>query len=291
MTIINKIHWSSWYNNIRGNNWPNCDSEADLNKLPKSIKKELFEKFYYIPDNHSLRVFNTGGFLPTDVYYTLDLDAGGSSFGQEFIDIIKNQYPDRMFNRCYEWCAGCGFIGFSILAHGLCNSLCLSDMHNNSMEMLQKTITINNFNKNKVATYQFEDLVLLPKNEMFDLIVAMPPWYNIPISNNNYNANRIATDLNWNAHKNFFKHIKNHLTTNGIILLQENIVGSTVDDFHMFINDAGLNITNQFISNIAVSSSYLDSLSERAALLGKDSVVNNINSGIYYIEIKHKLFD
>ena len=31
--------------------------------------------------------------------------------------------------RAFEWCSGPGFIGFSMLGNGLCETLCLSDIN------------------------------------------------------------------------------------------------------------------------------------------------------------------
>ena len=66
-------------------------------------------------------------FQGVKVYYTKELDGGGAGFGQDYIDFIRGNFPPQ--KRIFEWCAGPGFIGFSLLAHGLCKTLCLADIN------------------------------------------------------------------------------------------------------------------------------------------------------------------
>ena len=108
------------------------------------------------------------------MFYTPEMDGGGSWFGQEYADIIREYYPGRTFKRCYEWCAGPGFIGFNILDHGLAESLCLSDIYDPAVELCKRTAKHSN-NQHRVSAYLFRDLDLLPAREQFDLVVANPP--------------------------------------------------------------------------------------------------------------------
>src|SRR6266705_172000 len=62
-----------------------------------------------------------------DVYYLSRLDGGGLTFGQEFVSVVRERFG--RVDRVFEFCSGPGFIGFSLLAHGLCRSLCLSDIN------------------------------------------------------------------------------------------------------------------------------------------------------------------
>ncbi len=60
------------------------------------------------------------------VFFAPELDGGGSGYGQDYISFLQQNLGPQ--NCVFEWCAGPGFIGFSILAHGLCDSLCLADV-------------------------------------------------------------------------------------------------------------------------------------------------------------------
>ena len=208
------------------------------------------------------------------ILYEQELDGGGTSFGQEYIRVIQDRYPNQTFNRCYEWCSGPGFIGYALLDHNICNHICLSDIYPPAIEYANLTAKENNVT-DVVTTYLIDDIALLPEEEKFDLIVANPPHYQ-SISNLagyvDQHQHRKAVDKDWQAHKNFFEHIADHLTPNGIILLQENRDGSSIESFRSFINDAGLEVTGEFNS----TNWFYD-------------LTSDLKLQIYYIEIKRKL--
>jgi methylase of polypeptide subunit release factors len=167
------------------------------------------------------------------IQYDRLMDGGGTEFGQEYIEVIKQRYPKRVFERCYEWCSGPAFIGFSILDHGICNSLCVSDIYYSVIDQVKETVKINNLKC--VSSYVTGNVSELPKHEMFDLIVANPPHFseypNHPqlLNHPDYITNhikRLAVDQDWKIHQEFFANIGKHLMPGGIILLQENHAGS-----------------------------------------------------------------
>jgi methylase of polypeptide subunit release factors len=126
----------------------------------------------------------------------------------------------------------------------------LSDLYNPAIELAELTATYSENNcKDLVSAYLMKDLSLMPSHEMFDLVVANPPHVKTNVSIL-ANTNRICTDLEWRAHKNFFQHIKSHLQPDAIVLLQENKDGSTVKDFEDMVKHAGLKITDCFNSAI-----------------------------------------
>jgi methylase of polypeptide subunit release factors len=184
------------------------------------------------------------------VFYTNELDGGGTSFGQDYISVIKNHYPNRKFPKIFEWCSGPGFIGFSLLSHEICDRVCFTDLYNPALEAIDATVQYkNNQCVQSISTYLMKDLSLLPNHEIFDMVVANPPHFNTSIFAEK-NTNRLCIDAEWKAHKNFFKNIKSHLHKNSVVLLQENSEGSTVTDFSHMILEAGLEITDTFNSKI-----------------------------------------
>jgi methylase of polypeptide subunit release factors len=185
--------------------------------------------------------FITSGQSKLSVFYHSWMDGGGTWFGQEYVDIIRDRYPGRVFERCYEWCSGPGYIGFNILDHGLCGSLCVSDVYQPAIQAVHETIKNNKLHN--VSAYATGTVSQLPENEKFDLVVANPPHFLTCPGDENYQ--RIAVDQNWTAHQEFFANIGQHLLPNGIILLQENQSGSMnrEQDFEPFIDAAGLQIT------------------------------------------------
>jgi methylase of polypeptide subunit release factors len=206
--------------------------------------------------------FNASGI---QVYYDSWMDGGGTWFGQEYADIIRERYPNRIFDCCYEWCSGPGYIGFNILANKLCQNLTLSDRYESAIvDAVATTVRVNQL-EDQVSAYVGSSLSVLPVHEQFDLVVANPPHYLECPGDDNYQ--RIAVDIDWQAHQDFFNHIGQHLTDNGVILLQENQAGSLngAEDFRPFIEQNNLKITDCFRST-----KYYDS---------------NGPTQIYYIEI------
>lgn len=185
--------------------------------------------------------FITSGQSKLRVFYHSWMDGGGTWFGQEYVDIIRERYSGRVFERCYEWCSGPGYIGFNILDHGLCGSLCVSDVYQPAIQAIHETIKNNKLHN--VSAYATGTVSQLPENEKFDLVVANPPHFLSCPGDENYQ--RIAVDQNWAAHQEFFANIRQHLLPNGVILLQENQSGSMnrEQDFAPFIDAAGLQIT------------------------------------------------
>jgi len=60
------------------------------------------------------------------------LEGGGRNFGQEFIRVVKEKFGK--VEHVFEYCAGPGFIGFSLLARGLCKKLSLADVNTDEVE-------------------------------------------------------------------------------------------------------------------------------------------------------------
>ena len=210
--------------------------------------------------------FITSGQSKLSVFYHSWMDGGGTWFGQEYVDIIRDRYPGRVFERCYEWCSGPAYIGFNILDHGLCGSLCVSDVYQPAIQAVHETIKNNKLHN--VSAYATGTVSQLPENEKFDLVVANPPHFLTCPGDENYQ--RIAVDQNWTAHQEFFANIGQHLLPNGIILLQENQSGSMnrEQDFEPFIDAAGLQIT--------------------AAVDSPKYYTPDHHTRIYYIEIRSK---
>lgn len=182
------------------------------------------------------------------VFYDSCMDGGGPRFGQDYLSVIRRKYPGRTFKHCYEWCSGPGFIGFALFAHGLVHKLTVSDCYEPAINGAVATTIAMNHLDDYVDAYLADSLSLLPKDLKFDLVVANPPHYLECPGDDNYQ--RIAVDLGWRAHRDFFAHIGQHLTEDGVILLQENRAGSLngVEDFREMIEHNGLYITDHYNS-------------------------------------------
>lgn len=202
------------------------------------------------------------------VFYDSDLDGGGTWFGQDYIDVIKNRYPNRCFQKCLEWCAGPGFIGYNLLDHDICLSLCLSDAYEPAITSCLKTaMHLPEKYRSTVSAYVADRIALIPEHEKFDLVVANPPHF-LTCPGDDI-IQRIKVDQDWQAHREFFQSIGRYLTPDGVILLQENQAGSIqgVEEFRSMIESNHLRITGVWPSQV---------------FFEKDG-----HTQIYYIEIKH----
>lgn len=212
--------------------------------------------------------FCTEGPRNFKVFYQPGMDGGGTWFGQEYVSIIKERYPEKTFSNCLEWCAGPAFIGYAILDHGLCNYLSLIEIHTPTAQQADRSRTDPGNNcADQVTIYNTGDIGQIPEGVKFDLIVGNPPHFfhasTDPV------VSRIESDPGWLVHQNFYNNITQYLADDGVILLQENMVESTVDTFRSYIDAAGLKVTDWFRS-------------PKWFKYPKDTCL------IYYIEMTHK---
>ena len=172
-------------------------------------------------------------------------DGGGTWFGQEYVRELTKY--DRQFDRCLEWCSGPGFIGFALLAHGICRDLILMDRYTPSAVSVADTVKQNGCIDN-VKFYNLDQVCLLPRHERFDLVVANPPHFLTCPGDDNYQ--RIAVDQQWQAHEEFYANIGRYLNPNSLILIQENQAGSLIGpaEFMPMIERNGLKVTGYWTS-------------------------------------------
>jgi len=169
------------------------------------------------------------------VHYMHHLDGGGYAFGQEYIPYLRNRgMPVQA--RTFEWCAGPGFIGFSLLGCGLTETLCLADINPEAVAACGRTIRDNAL-ATRAAVYLSDNLASIPASEKWDLVVGNPPHYP-----DEYVGNLRAHDPDWRIHRAFFSQVGTHLKPGGVIVLQENSQGSTAETFGDMISQAGLEI-------------------------------------------------
>lgn len=275
--------WSKWYNEIKGDSWPPCPLEVDYHSLPDYAKDKMLS-LGYNPNWSNVQRFITNGRHRLNVFYSPECDGGGTTYSQDYVNVIRQRYPNRQFIKCYEWCSGPGFIGYSILDNDICKSLCLTDIYDPALSWAEETRNYPSNNcRDLVSIYLLKDLALLPQNEMFDLVVSNPPHaccYSSSILNNN--LNRIVTDLNWEAHENFYRNIKRHLLPDGVIILLENNAGSRVEDFVPMIEKNNLRIVDTWRSTEWYTKQFNTEWDS-------DNADNETTRNqLYYIEITHK---
>ncbi len=202
----------------------------------KSFRKRL-EYEYLKPLVRRLQPWRSIPYGNLLVHYKRHLDGGGSSFGRDYIPFLHDRGMPKQA-RVFEWCAGPGFIGFALLGFGLCETLCLADVNPQAVRACRRTISGGGLS-DRVTVYCSDNLESIPASEQWDLVVGNPPHFDWP---------RIAelrfADQGWNIHRRFFETVGAFLKPGGVILIQENNSGSTVETFREMIDRAGLSVVS-----------------------------------------------
>jgi methylase of polypeptide subunit release factors len=187
------------------------------------------------PALRRMRPYRTATYAGVRVAYKSHLDGGGSTFGQAFAPVLRARGM-RPVARAFEWCAGPGFIGFSLLAQGLCDTLCLADVNGEAIAACRKTVRDNAL-QDRVAVYHSDNLEDIPPSEQWDLVVSNPPHF----VDTSFGQLRYH-DPDWRVHRSFFRSVARHLKAGGVIVLQENNAGSAPATFAPMIAEAGLKV-------------------------------------------------
>jgi len=174
-------------------------------------------------------------FAGIDISYRSELDGGGTEFGQQFIPFLRSRGMPKQ-KRAFEWCSGPGFIGFSMLGSGLCETLCMSDINPAAVASCKNTVSANKLD-DRVSVYQSDNLKNIPASEKWNLVVSNPPHFV-----DQYEGDIRAHDPDWRIHREFFATVGDHLADDGVIVLQENNRGSVVETFRSMIEQSGLQI-------------------------------------------------
>jgi SAM-dependent methyltransferase len=208
------------------------------------------------------------------VAYRANLDGGGRGFGQSFVPVVRDL--TGKVGRVYEFCAGPGFIGFSLLANGLCDSLCLSDINPEAVEAARATVRRNGL-ETRVAVYESDGLGQIPAEEKWDLVVSNPPHFR-----NSFQDSIRHHDPDWDIHRRFYAGIARHLRPGGSVLLQENYAGSEDDEFDEMISCGRLRRIASFMHTDRRRKNFCDSYFFLWSRLVNDSVeLRNADSICY----------
>src|ERR1700733_11819479 len=169
------------------------------------------------------------------IKYRSELDGGGTEFGQDFLPFLTARDMPKQ-QRAFEWCCGPGFIGFSLLGNGFCETLCLADINPDAVASCERTISVNGLGS-RASVFQSDNLKNIPSSEKWNLVVSNPPHFV-----DQYEGDLRAHDPDWRIHQEFFATIGSFLAKDGVIILQENNKGSTIESFRAMISNSGLEI-------------------------------------------------
>lgn len=182
------------------------------------------------------------------VSYRWGLQGGGIILAYEFVRLVSRHIGK--VDHVFEYCSGPGFIGFGLLAYGLCDRLTFADVNPAALEAVRETIRNNNL-QDKVTVYQSDCLDAIPPHERWDLVVGNPPWDLVEAHVPWYQRyrdkrNMMVADPEGRVHQKFYRDIKKFLKPQGSILFVEGSEYTTADSFRRMIQENGLKINEIF---------------------------------------------
>jgi spermidine synthase len=201
------------------------------------------------------------------VSYDANLDGGGMTFGQLYVDYLTNRLGK--VGHAFEYCAGPGFIGFSLLAHGVCDRLTLADINPDAVAACQRTIE-NNGLQDRVRVYLSDGLDDIPQSERWDLVVSNPPHW---CGTEPWQKDLRLVDPDFIVHKKLYRDVAKHLTPGGKVIIQENGLATRSTDFDDMIREHGLNVVEVY-PEADLKSPTLHRLRSQA-VLGVERVLNH----------------
>lgn len=162
------------------------------------------------------------------IHYLPELDGTGRSLVTPYARFLRsNVFGQRRFDTAYEWCSGPAFIGFSLLAEGLCRRLCLADINPLAVEAIRRTVRDNEL-EDVVSVHLSDNFRSIPSRESFDLVVGNPPWYfHDNPSHRVFGSNALgrmlhrgrlcAIDDGWRIHEAFYAGVAEHLNPGAVV--------------------------------------------------------------------------
>lgn len=172
-----------------------------------------------------------------------ELDGGGDLLWPDYVAVVRKLFGK--VERAHEWCAGPGYIGFSLLGHGLCDELSLSDVNPRAVEAMRDTVRRNGL-EGRVQVYESDVLDGVSADERWDLVVGNPPHHRVD-TEDQYRANILGHDPDWRLHRKFYATVAQHLKPSGSALILENYDGSCEADFATMLDGRGLELVGSFM--------------------------------------------
>lgn len=183
---------------------------------------------------------------PLTVSYTSDLDGGGNTFGRAYEPFVRAHFG--RVGSVFEWCAGPGFIGFSLLAADLCDTLDLGDVNPEAGAVVEQTIRANNL-RGRAGFHLSDGFAAVPGDRRWDLVVGNPPHVNAAVASSEYQRSHsplIWRDTAWAIHRRFYAAAAQRLLPGGAVVVQENHRFSVPEDFAPMITASGLETVGAF---------------------------------------------
>lgn len=190
-----------------------------------------------IPKTQFPSTFETGGIHPIRIQYHPILAGGGNEFGIDFVRFVKRHIGK--VETVFEWCSGPAFIGYSLLAEGLCESLVLGDINPLAIESCRETARLNGVQK-QVMIFQSDGFKSIPEREKFDLVVGNPPFSGNTSIIPGWGEPLKYQDEGWRLHIDFYNSVGSRLKENGQVVIAEHFGCSRPEIFEPMIQRGNL---------------------------------------------------
>jgi len=172
------------------------------------------------------------------VFDRRDQHWAGLAGGRDFPRILNEVGIGRR-RRLFEFCAGPGYIGYALLAHGWCEQLVLADIDGESIATALRTAAYNGI-ADRVTGYTSDVLDDIPASERWDVVIGNPPAFEShpdkPLGPGEWDR---GFDTDWNVRRRFYASVKAHMNPGGVVVMSENVRGSDPAVFEQMIRDGG----------------------------------------------------
>jgi Methyltransferase small domain len=159
---------------------------------------------------------------------------GGLAFGRDFPRVL-NELDIGHCGRLLEFGAGPGYIGYSLLAAGWCDTLVLTDVDREAIATARHTAAFNGL-EDRVTAYVSDALDHIPDGERWDVVVANPPHF---LADPGRLHDIQVFDPDWSLHRRFYGAVERFMRPGGLVVMVENRAGSDPGAFEEMIRAGG----------------------------------------------------
>jgi hypothetical protein len=158
------------------------------------------------------------------ICYQPDLDGGGRVIADAFLRFVREGTAGRRFGYAFEWCAGPGFLGFALIADGLCEQLWFADVNPAALQCVAETVRANRLEE-RVRYCVSDNLGGIPRTQRFDLVVSNPPNFSRLNPRHpryaQYSRDLRPNDPQWRLHRAFYQGIGGFLVPGAMLFISE----------------------------------------------------------------------
>ena len=173
---------------------------------------------------------------PIAVFDRPEHHMGGLAFGRG-VPRVLNELGIGRCRRLFEFCAGPGYVGYSLLAAGWCETLVLADIDPAAVAAARRTASHNGL-EDRVTVYESDVLDDIPGSEEWDLVIGNPPHF---LPDPARHPSMKVFDSDWQVHERFYAAAKWYVRSGGLVIMSENTAAADPELFADMIRRGGGN--------------------------------------------------